>query len=349
MTSKTTQKIVMKLLLTTSFLSAFNNTEKIEQYMQNHTDFSGAILVAEKENILFKKCYGCANYEFQIPFACDTKFPIASNTKTFTAVAILQLQEKELLTISDTLNTYIPGFSDEITIQHLLTHTSGIPNYYKRWDSIVHLTSLSQMIDTIKTWPLEFTPGSKYAYSNTGYLILAHIIEHITKKPFDAYMQDAIFTPLGMRHSGSLSIETMIPHKASGYQQKKGHICPAPSIVNPATLTGSGDLYACIDDMHRWTHNLFSGNVIHTESLDLLLKPYIQTGSSPERFYGLGCFIDTIAGKKCFEHGGGLVGYQSKVIHFLDEKITLIILSNIENDDLFFKICDELPQLIFKA
>jgi CubicO group peptidase (beta-lactamase class C family) len=325
-----------------------NLNQKVDDYLQAHTNFCGAVLIAQDNKIIFKKCYGYASYEFHIPNNFDTKFPIASNTKTFTAIAIMQLQEKGLLHVQDRVSKYIPGISNEVTIHHLLTHTSGIPNYSKHWDSLGKYDNISDMIAVIKNWNLEFESGSQYAYCNTGYLVLAYIIEKVSGQSFALYIDTKILQPLGMEHSGSISDENVISKKASGYQNRNGKLCNAPSIINPRSLLGSGDLYASIDDMYQWIYNLFSGKMINEDSLKTVLTPHILTGSSQHRFYGYGCFIDSICDRKCVEHGGGLVGYTSKVMHFIDDNISIIILTNCEDLAQFSKICDEIPNIIFE-
>jgi CubicO group peptidase (beta-lactamase class C family) len=195
--------------------------QKIDTYMQDNATFSGAILVAQDNTILFKKGYGYANYEFAVSNDENTRFPIASNTKSFTAVAIMMLHEKNVLNVHKPLCTYIPGFPDTITIHHLLTHTSGIPNYYQHWTSISNCTQLEEIANMIKTWDLEFKPGSRFTYSNTGYLLLAYIIEKLSGLPFESFLAEHIFEPLQMHDTGSIRNNHVITKKASGYHMQE--------------------------------------------------------------------------------------------------------------------------------
>jgi CubicO group peptidase (beta-lactamase class C family) len=152
---------------------------KIDDCIQHCSNFSGAVLVAQKGTIILSKGYGFANYEHDIPNTPQTKFRIASMTKPFTAAAIMRLQEKNLLSVHDLLSKYIPDYpnGDKITLHHLLTHTSGIPNYYKHWDDVRNCSKLEDLILAFKSWQSEFEPGSNYAYSNSNYSLLAYIIE----------------------------------------------------------------------------------------------------------------------------------------------------------------------------
>jgi CubicO group peptidase (beta-lactamase class C family) len=152
---------------------------KVGAYLENYKNFSGAVLIINDTKIIFRNTYGYADYENKVRNTFSTKFPIASNTKSFTAFGIMKLQERKLLNVSDVLEKYIADFpySNKITIHHLLTHTSGIQNYYKQWKDISDCKNLEQMVDCFKSWDLEFEPGTRYSYSNSNYTVLAFIIE----------------------------------------------------------------------------------------------------------------------------------------------------------------------------
>src|SRR5579863_1533099 len=191
-------------LLTIQLFSCCNENA-IDSYLQK-ADFNGAVLIAHQDRVLFKKGYGYANYEFEIANTSTTKFSIASNTKLITAIVVMILQEKNLLNVHDKLDTYMTDFphADTITLHHLLTHTSGIANYYKHWSDIADCKDLQSMVDAIKIWDLEFEPGTQYSYSNTGYLLLAYIIEKVSELSFESFLEENLFTPLHMKNSGSI-------------------------------------------------------------------------------------------------------------------------------------------------
>ena len=333
-------------MLSSSQLYCICDIKKVDTYLSELKDFSGGVCITQDNKVLLKKNCGYENRELKIYNNSSTKFPIASNTKSFTAVAIVLLQEKRLLNIEDKLNKYIAGFPDNITIHHLLTHSSGIPNYYKYWDEIKDVTDLEQIINIIKTWKLDFEPGSSYRYSNSGYLLLAYIVEKVTGNSVEDFLSQNIFKRLNMRNSGSIINKSIIERKALGYIKNNGLIIDSPSITNPLTLLGNGDLHSSIDDMIVWLNALFSGKIITKENLDLILKPHIATETTNNRFHGYGWFLENKNGKLVAEYSGALVGYLSKVVRFIDDNISLIILTNVEDQEQFLNVCDDVSNFI---
>lgn len=345
--------ILFSMFFTFSLLS-LGDMQKIEEYFNNIKDFSGAVSITQNDTVLFKKTYGYAQREFQILNDCSIKFNIASNTKSFTAVAIMILHEKGLLAVTDKVNKYIAGIPDSVTIHHLLTHTSGIPNYYSHWDDMRACNNLDEMVGKISGWKLEFEPGQSYAYCNSGYLLLAHIIEKVSKMRFEEFLQEHIFKPLTMINSGSICKTTdastlhVIDKKASGYVKQADFICGAPSLSQPLALLGNGDLYASIDDMTLWVQELFAGKILNAESLETLLSCHVAMEGSLDRFHAYGWFIDKQHDKQVAEYSGALVGYLSKVVRFIDDNITIVVLTNVEDRDQFLKICDDLPKMVMQ-
>jgi CubicO group peptidase (beta-lactamase class C family)/mannose-6-phosphate isomerase-like protein (cupin superfamily) len=330
-------------------LKASFNVKQIDSYLKKE-NFSGAILISKKDTIIFKKYYGYANHEFEIPNSKETKFLIASNTKSFTAVAIIQLQEKKLLNVQDKLSTYIPDFPNGniITIHHLLTHTSGIPNYYKYWTDVSNAKNLEEMVKAFKSWPLEFEAGSQYAYSNSNYSLLAYIIEKVSGLKYEEYMTENIFKPLNMHNTGSFnSVEKIIKNKAYGYCNYEGSITIAPAIKNPITLLGNGDLYSTLDDMHAWDQALYTEKLISKKNRELMYMPHVSMEGSLTRAHSYGWFIDTYCNKRIVEYSGALIGYLSKIIRFIDDEISIIIITNVENQGKFCLLCDNILKLLF--
>lgn len=323
---------------------------KIYKYLQNCKNFSGAVLISQNGKI-FRKAYGFASYEFNIPNTAKTKFRIASNTKPFTALAIMQLVQMSLINVDDSLNKYIPDFvnGDKIKIHHLLTHTAGVRNFYnKKWDEVCCCKNLNEMVNAIKTWQLDFEPGTDYSYSNSGYTILAYLIEKLSGKKYADFLLDNIFKPLNMNDTGSCFEELVIKNKAFGYCSKNNKIYNSPS-VNEPVLVGNGDLYSTIDDMHKFMEALFDNNekIINKKNKDIIFTKHFAMKSSADRYHGYGWFIDKRFNKKMVEYSGGLVGYLSKVMRFVDDNLTITILTNVEDKDHFFKICDDLPAIVF--
>lgn len=317
--------------------------QKIDDSIQRHSHFNGAVLVAKEGKIILSKGYGFANYELNIPNTPQTKFPIASLTKPFTALAIMQLQEKQLLNVQDPISKFIPHFpnGDKITIHHLLSHTSGIANYYKppHFSDIALCKNLEEMISAIKAWPTEFEPGAEYSYSNSGYVVLAYIIEKVSRTNYDAFLHDNVFKPLGMQTSGHNSGLT---NHAVGYVESTGERQTVPPISNPTILIGNGNLYSSVEDLYRWDQALHSGKIVSKKSLEAIFSPHIFMEGSTKRSHGYGWFIDEQLNKKFVEYSGALRGFLSKYIHFIDDQTTIILVTNLENRDQFCQICDDL-------
>lgn len=325
--------------------------KNISDYLHNLKGFSGAVAIKQGSQLLFKECYGYANYEFDVPNNNDTRFCIASITKPFTALALMKLQEMGKLTVHDSISKFIPDFpkGDVITLHHILTHTSGIRNYRSTDAIFSRYYTLKEMVDVFTQWELDFEPGSMYRYGNTGYLLLAYVIEQASGMTFDQFIAEHIFTLANMTCSGSVADGSIIKHKAHGYFRQHDKLFNAPIAVAPLTLLGCGNLYASIDDMIRYMDALFDGKIVSPGSMQKLIDKHIPMESSIIRFYGYGWFVDKLNGKTYIECTGGLRGFLSRIIRFIEEDITIIILTNVEDQELFFEVTEALPKLILEA
>lgn len=330
-------KLFIVALLIAIPLNGIINVQSIDSFLKNQKNFSGTVLIAQEGKILLNEGYGYANYEFDISNHAHTKFPIASNTKLFTAVAIMQLQEKGLLNVQNSLDKYIPDFpqSNAITIHHLLTHTSGIQDYYKQWIAIRDCQNLDEMVTVIKKWHLEFDPGTGYAYSNSGYTLLAYIIEKVTGQSYQEYIEKNIFEPLNMHNSGSVTCDLMIKNRAQGYLFKNDALYIASGLIKPL-LIGNGDIYSTTEDMYFFYRAICKGELLRRNSRLTLIKPHTPT--SDTRAHAYGCFIDSVDGKQFVEYTGALVGFLSWCRYYIEDDITIIVLTNVENMEQFEQI-----------
>jgi CubicO group peptidase (beta-lactamase class C family) len=303
----------------------------IRPYLQMG-DFSGCILVAKYARILTRKCYGGANYELRVVNTPTTRFHIASLTKPFTAAAIVILAQQGKLHYSDAVSRYIPNLpgGDKITIRDLLEHTSGIPSFYSlpEYDTIkfqpIHYEDLFAIM---RKHPLEFEPGTKSSYSDTGYVFLAYIIEKVSGQPYEQFVNQEIFVPFGMKHSGTFSDTALIPERASGYQPwvsdppvgqpdspiNRLRIRNAPFSDRTIT-TGSGSLYSTLDDLYLFYQGLQSKRLFDIQSFEY---PY---GWGKREFQG----------KEFLEQSGRDPGYVARIAAFLNYNIVVIVLSNVE-------------------
>ncbi|WBW94863.1 serine hydrolase domain-containing protein [Oceanirhabdus sp. W0125-5] len=330
--------------------------ENIVAYIDNTgKKFNGSILVSVNGEKLISNGYGYANFELDVKNTEKTKFRICSITKQFTAVAIMQLVEKGLLSVDDTLDKFIVDYpkGNEITIHHLLTHTSGIVNFttLKEYSIImVNKYTIEELIEIFKQLPLNFEPGLKFEYSNSGYIILSYIIEKVTNKKYGEYIQEYIFDKLSMKNSGDDIQSKILKNRANGYCKDKDskELCNS-EYIDMSHVKGDGGLYSTIEDLHIWNKALFSGNVISKESLKAITTPYIAQDDSNSYGYGLDLGTEEISGKlrNIIYHGGEINGFHCTNEVFLDENVEIIALSNIR-DGFVFELVENIEEIILK-
>jgi len=290
--------------------------------------FSGTVLVAQNGSVLFEKAYGLANREWNIPNTLDTKFRIGSMTKQFTATAILQLAEQAKLNIDDPVSKYYtdaPASWRKITIRDLLTHTSGIPDITDLPDYPTFMTENTTplgIIKRVRDKPLEFQPGTNFTYDNTGYIVLGYVIEKVSGRSYADYLQQHIFTPLGMKDSGYDTADSIITHRASGYEWRDGKWHNAPYISMTVPFAAGG-LYSTVGDLLAWDQALYSHKPLSEASLKEMFTP-----NKPLSNYGFGWGITTDRGHRLIGHGGGVNGFDSIINRYPDERLTVILLSN---------------------
>ena len=303
--------------------------EVVQTYVRDKT-FMGAVLVARGTDVILSKGYGSANLEWDIPNTPATKFRLGSITKQFTAASILLLEERGKLKLEDPIKKYLPEAPaawDSITIFNLLTHTSGIPNFtslpdYKSLK--LQDTPVAKTVATVRDKPLDFVPGEKMSYSNSGYLVLGDVIERITGASYEKFVTDNIFTPLGMKDSGYDSNTAVIPRRAAGYM-------PSPTgpvnagFVHMSIPHGAGALYSTTEDLLRWEQGLFGGKLLSAASLAKMTTPFKSD-------YALGVVVRTAGGRKVVQHGGGIDGFNTFLAYYPDNKLTVAVLANINGE-----------------
>ncbi|USK32587.1 beta-lactamase family protein [Bacillus sp. F19] len=308
-----------------------NLKKRISDYMNHYAKsfpISGNVLVAIEGRIIFEECYGFSNLEHQVLNAPTTKFRIASITKQFTAALIMILNEKGLLKVEDKLAAFFPEypeFSNEITIHHLLTHTSGIPDYYDcvstffdREDKL-YLTP-DQFISLFKNETLDFEPGSDWKYSNSGYLLLGLIIERVTSKKFEEALNDYILTPLDMHSTGCDHQNSILANRAAGYIRPEQVMENAP-YVEMSKYFSDGGMYSTVRDLLKWDQALYSESVLSNETLDKIFSPNRNN-------YGYGWFVETQFERRRVLHAGKISGFVSLIDRYLDDKVSIFMLGN---------------------
>lgn len=290
-----------------------------------------SVLVARNGQILYQKGFGFADIGNRVPVTPETKFRIGSITKQFIATAILKMQEEGKLSVQDKLSKYVPGFprGDEVTLHHLLSHTSGIHSYTNRPGFLKYVTlpiSSAALVDTIKSYPYDFNPGERYLYNNSGFFLLGFIIEKISGISLADYLEQNLFKPLGMNNTGVYSVNRLLDHEAYGYDMENGKIVKALN-WNMDWAGGAGSLYSTVQDLYTWNEAIFNGRVLSAESMKAAFAPVVlNSGEKIE--YGYGWSLSDYRGSKFISHGGGLHGFISYITRQPDEKTTVVVLCN---------------------
>ncbi len=319
------------LLLTSSYAQIVLN-KKLEEYMDAQfsvNNFSGTVLVTRNDTVLIKKPYGFADLEWNIDNTIDTKFSLASVSKQFTAVAILQLEEKGLLSIDDKLTKYYPEFpeGDKINIHMLLTHNSGIGNDVDELFSSNTFFQSDSIVRYIMSKPLLFEPGTQTYYSNTAYYILTTIIEKASRQTFADYLNENLFEKAKMTNSGISSNESIIPKMAKSYYHKEGELIKNP-YINWEYNIGLDGVYSTIDDLYQWNKHLFDDTLLLSEES----KSKMFTSHNDHDF-GYGVLVNPFYnhGRDLIGHDGGWFGTQTSLNRFTNDNVFVVVLSNNES------------------
>jgi CubicO group peptidase (beta-lactamase class C family) len=312
---------------------AQNSNPRMDQVVRSYVSdkrFMGTVLVARGNDLMFSKGYGSANLEWDIPNSPSTKFRLGSVTKQFTAASILLLEERGKLKTDDPVKKFMPDAPaawDKITIYHLLTHTSGIPNFtsfpdYGKQEPFA--STPEKLVARFRDKPLDFEPGEKWSYSNSGYVLLGYLLEKISGESYEKFVQDNIFTPLGMKDSGYDSNSAVIPRRATGYVPGKDGPVIA-GFIHMSIPFSAGALYSTTEDLLRWEQGLFGGKVLSAGSLTKMTTPFKDD-------YACGVGVRTVSGRKVIDHGGGIEGFNTFLAYYPEDKLTVVALANLNGD-----------------
>jgi CubicO group peptidase (beta-lactamase class C family) len=292
-----------------------------------------AVLVARDGKVLLSRGFGMADIEKKAPITPTTKFRIGSVTKQFTAAAILKLQEEGKLTVKDRLSKFFPDYprGEEVTIHHLLTHTSGIKSFTSKpgfMKTVTKPATNNEMVKSFKDDPFDFAPGANWSYNNSGYFLLGVIIEKVSDKSYNDYLREAFFEPLGMNDTGVHVSDAAIEHEATGYSYAADKATKTTD-WHMSRAGGAGALYSTAEDLLRWNEGVFNGKVLSQESLEAAFKPVkLDSGEAPMLEYGYGWMIGERRGLKTISHGGGLDGWLSDLARYVDQNTTVVVLHN---------------------
>ena len=295
-------------------------------------DPGAAAIVVRNGQVIYRKGIGMADLELNIPMQPDHVFRVGSITKQFTAVAILQLMEQGKLALQDEITKFIPDYPTQghkITIEHLLTHTSGIQSYTGMQDFISRLkvdVTPAEMIDHFKNEPMEFAPGEKFHYNNSGYFLLGYIIESVSGKTYGDYIKENLFKKAGMTDSYYGSDSKIIHNRVSPYTMGPNGFenAAAMSMTQPYA---AGSIQSTVDDLSKWNQALHAGKVIKKENLDLAFKSY-KLNDGKETGYGYGWEFGRVQKSPTIEHGGAILGANTMAIYMPKEDIYVAVFAN---------------------
>lgn len=346
--SKSNRTIIQTIFLGVFIITGIFNfsygqpkVDKLDKLISTYAEygiFNGSVLVAEKGKVIYKKGFGLADMEWNIPNQPDTKHRLGSITKQFTATLIMQLVEQGKLKLDVPISTYLPDYpkknGDVITIHHLLTHTSGIPNMTSFPGFLKNVSrnaySPQQLVNMSADSTLEFKPGERFAYSNSGYLLLGYIIEKVTGRSYEQLLQEKIFTPLKMNNTGYDHHETLLKNRARAYE-KKGRSYVNADFIDMSVPHAAGALYSTVEDLYLWDQALYGNQLLKKENMVLLFTKHIPSGES---YYGYGWVIGEIplgnTGERIetIGHGGGINGFNTQITRISSDKSFIVLLNN---------------------
>ena len=291
-----------------------------------------SVLVARDGKILFEKGYGLADIEHQVPVTAETKFRIGSISKQFTAAAILKLQEQGKLSVEDKLSKYYPDFprGGEVTLRHLLTHTSGIHSYTDKpgfMDSVTKPIKPDALVKSFENDPFDFHPGEKWSYCNSGFFLLGCIVEKVSGESYEEFLRKTFFEPLGMRNTGVHHSDAELKNVALGYDGG-----PKRAVNwDMSWAGGAGALYSTVGDLYRWNEAIFHYKILTAATLEAAFTPVktaANQGDNPDAGYGFGWAIAKFRGASEISHGGGLNGFTSFLLRLPGKNVTVAVLAN---------------------
>jgi CubicO group peptidase (beta-lactamase class C family) len=291
-----------------------------------------SVLVAKNGRIIYKNAFGSANLELKVAMKADMLFNLGSITKQFTAVAVLQLMEKGKLSLQDSIQKYIPQFPSKpfkITIEQLLTHTSGLKDYLQINYKEPYLErkdfTPKELIEYFKNEPLDFEPGTKYKYSNSGYFLLGYIIEMVSGKPYEEYLQENIFNKLNLRNTYYDSSNRIFSNRTYGYD--KGNVYEKADYWAASIPYAAGALISNVDDLFSWHSGLLNGKLLNEQTLAKAFSPF-HLNDGTKINYGYGWIINDIDGALAIGHGGAITGYKTNEVYYPAQEIYVLILAN---------------------
>ena len=305
----------------------------VQKYFE-FSQFNGSVLVAQGNGVIFKKGYGMANFEWNLPNTPDTRFRLGSITKQFTSMVVMQLVEEGKLSLDDKLADRIPYYRKEtgskVTIHHLLNHTSGIPSYtsipnFFR-DRSRQALPLRELVTSHCSGDLEFEPGSKFVYNNSGYVILGAVIEHVTGKTYEQVLQERVLDPAGMKATGYDRSEPLIPRRAAGYENGLDGVRNS-AFLDMSLPHAAGALYSTVEDLYLWDRALYGTKLLSEERKKKMFTPGLGN-------YAYGWIVRKMpvgpdkTERLVIQHGGGINGFGTLITRVPEDRMLIVLLNN---------------------
>ena len=357
-----TLSVTKYLLLSTVFALflpqtalAQDRAAKIQEVLataHKYRQFNGTVLVAENGKVVYKGAFGAANMEWNIPNTPETRFRLGSITKQFTATVILQLVEQGKIKLDGKLSDYLPDYrkdvGEKVTIHHLLTHTSGIPSYTSQPGFFENVSrnpyKVDEFVKKYASGNLQFEPGSKFLYNNSGYFLLGAIIEHVTGKPYEQVLKENIFDPAGMKNTGYDHYGTILAKRAAGYVKTPDSYINAP-YLDMSIPYAAGSLYSTVEDLYLWDQALYTDKLLTAQSKALMYTPFLDN-------YAYGWSITHTSFKvnnadvPVITHGGGINGFTTTIVRFPKEKNLIVMLDN-TNTEYLDRLSNSITKIIY--
>ncbi len=333
---------ILFLVLISNMSFAQTKVEQIEELLSTYEEygkFNGSVLVSDQGKVIYKKGFGMANMEWDIPNQPNTKHRLGSITKQFTAMLILQLVAEGKLDLQAPITTYLPDYpkasGDIITTHHLLTHTSGIPNYtaFPKFmeDESRNPYTPEEFVKIFADKALDFTPGEKFSYSNSGYFLLGVLVEKLSGKSYEQMLQDKIFNPLQMKETGYDNHDEILKNRATGYEKQGGDYVNS-SYLDMSIPYAAGSIYSTVEDLYKWDQALYTSTLLPKKYMTIYFKPYIPAFGKAQYAYGWAVGYDKIGSSKdsiyTISHGGGINGFNTNISRAASDKSLVVLLNN---------------------
>ena len=333
---------ILFLVFISNMSFAQTKVEQIEELLsiyEEYGKFNGSVLVSDQGKVIYKKGFGMANMEWDIPNQPNTKHRLGSITKQFTAMLILQLVAEGKLDLQAPITTYLPDYpkasGDIITSHHLLTHTSGIPNYTSfpkfREDESRNPYTPEAFVKKFDEKALDFTPGEKFSYSNSGYFLLGVIAEKLSGKSYEKLLHEKIFTPLKMNNTGYDNHGDILKNRATGYR-KQGKDYRNSAYLDMTIPYAAGSMYSTVEDLYLWDQALYTTTLLPKKYMSMYFEPYIPAFGSAQYAYGWGVGYEKIGSSTdsiyAIGHGGGINGFNTNISRTTSNKSMIVLLNN---------------------